>query len=97
MKLLSSLQHIFKNQYKLLSVLDKPGCIFSFNLRDISYSQPLYQWGKNKKHRNVKLKWYFDNMSDPQTEEILAPLRASVKEQVTANFKLYKIVKIMFF
>lgn len=40
------------------------------------------QWGKNKQHRNVKLKLFFDSMADPQIEEILAPLRASVKEQV---------------
>lgn len=40
------------------------------------------QWGKNKQHRNIKLKLYFDSMADPQIEEALAPLRASVKEQV---------------
>lgn len=40
------------------------------------------QWGKNKKHRNVKLQLYFDSMADPQIEEVLAPLRANVKEQV---------------
>nr|CAH7749236.1 unnamed protein product [Callosobruchus chinensis] len=38
------------------------------------------QWGKNKKHRHIKLHW-FVNMSDPKIEEVLAPLRASVKEQ----------------
>lgn len=46
--------------------------------RTVNYQQ----WGKNKKHRNVKLKLYFDSMADPQIEEALAPLRASVKEQV---------------
>ncbi|KAJ8958856.1 hypothetical protein NQ318_019621 [Aromia moschata] len=39
------------------------------------------KWGKNKKHRNIKLNVYFDTMADPKHEEILAPLRASVKEQ----------------
>ncbi|XP_066260516.1 glycine--tRNA ligase [Euwallacea similis] len=38
-------------------------------------------WGKTKKHRKVKLNLYFDTMGDPQIEQILAPLRASVKEQ----------------
>lgn len=45
------------------------------------------QWGKNKKHRNVRLNLYFDSMADPKVEEALAPLRASVKEQVA--FRLY--------
>ena len=39
------------------------------------------QWGTAKKNRKVKLHFQPD-MSDPQTEEALAPLRASVKEQV---------------
>ncbi|XP_030761384.1 glycine--tRNA ligase [Sitophilus oryzae] len=39
------------------------------------------QWGKNKQHRKVQLKIYYDTMADPKNEEILAPLRASVKEQ----------------
>ncbi|KAH1013642.1 hypothetical protein HUJ04_002607 [Dendroctonus ponderosae] len=38
-------------------------------------------WGKNKKSRKVKLNLYFDTMGDPQIEQVLAPLRASVKEQ----------------
>ncbi|XP_014272814.1 glycine--tRNA ligase [Halyomorpha halys] len=38
-------------------------------------------WGSKKQHRKVKLPLYFDKMGDPKTEEILAPLRASVKEQ----------------
>jgi hypothetical protein len=40
------------------------------------------KWGTKKQHRNVKLQSYFDSMADPKMEEILAPLRASVKEQV---------------
>lgn len=39
-------------------------------------------WGTKKKHRKVKLQFTLDRMADPKTEEILAPLRASVKEQV---------------
>ncbi|CAH1105236.1 unnamed protein product [Psylliodes chrysocephalus] len=49
--------------------------------RTLYISPYLEQWGKNKKHRNVKLNLYFDAMGDPQIETVLAPLRASVKEQ----------------
>lgn len=38
-------------------------------------------WGTNKKHRKVKIADYL-NMSDPKIEEVLAPLRQQVKEQV---------------
>ncbi|CAH1998824.1 unnamed protein product [Acanthoscelides obtectus] len=57
------------------------------SLEQTSYPKALHrsaykaQWGKNKKHRNIKLQWYLDTMSDPKIEEVLAPLRASVKEQ----------------
>jgi hypothetical protein len=43
-------------------------------------------WGSKKKHRKVKLQFTFDRMADPRIEEILAPLRASVKEQVSSVF-----------
>jgi hypothetical protein len=39
-------------------------------------------WGSKKKHRKVRLQFTVDRMADPRIEEILAPLRASVKEQV---------------
>lgn len=38
-------------------------------------------WGSKKKHRKVRLQVTLDTMADPKIEEILAPLRASVKEQ----------------
>lgn len=38
-------------------------------------------WGSKKKHRKVRLQVSLDTMADPKIEEILAPLRASVKEQ----------------
>lgn len=38
------------------------------------------QWGTKKKHRQVKLN-ISHMMADPKIEEVLAPLRASVKEQ----------------
>ncbi|XP_018325020.1 glycine--tRNA ligase [Agrilus planipennis] len=39
------------------------------------------KWGTKKQHRNVKLKIFLEEMTDPKVEEVLAPLRASVKEQ----------------
>ena len=41
----------------------------------------LSKWGTKKKERKIKLN-YFVDMSDPQIEAVLAPLRANVKEQV---------------
>jgi hypothetical protein len=41
-------------------------------------------WGTKKKHRQVKLNLTaLANMADPKIEEILAPLRQEVKEQVS--------------
>lgn len=41
-------------------------------------------WGSKKSHRNIKInQLLLQEMADPKTEEILAPLRASVKEQVS--------------
>lgn len=51
-------------------------------------------WGKNKKTRKVKLSLFFDTMSDPQIEEVLAPLRASVKEQVRCLISVYRPIFI---
>jgi hypothetical protein len=49
----------------------------------------LSDWGSNKKHRAIKLSFIRENiMADPKTEEILAPFRASVKEQVK-SIKIY--------
>ena len=39
------------------------------------------KWGTNKKHRSIALNTYLDTMADPKIEEILTPLRSSVKEQ----------------
>lgn len=83
MKHFSRLHYIFKYQKNCKSVLNKVTSIYYLNLNHFSQAQSQDQWGKNKKHRNVKLRWYFDNMSDPKIEVILAPLRASVKEQVS--------------
>jgi hypothetical protein len=40
-------------------------------------------WGSKKPHRNIKIQSFLaKEMADPKIEEILAPLRAKVKEQV---------------
>ena len=39
-------------------------------------------WGSKKSNRSVKLNFNLAIMADPKIEQILAPLRASVKEQV---------------
>lgn len=83
MKHFLRLHYIVKYQKKCYSVVNKVNCIYYLSLNNFSQAQSQHQWGKNKKHRNVKLQWYFDNMSDPKIEVILAPLRASVKEQVS--------------
>ena len=41
------------------------------------------RWGTKKTNRNLKIALALD-MTDPKIEEVLAPLRASVKEQVSA-------------
>lgn len=41
-------------------------------------------WGSKKAHRKVKLKLFErKEMADPKIEEVLAPLRQRVKEQVS--------------
>ncbi|XP_072935327.1 glycine--tRNA ligase [Epargyreus clarus] len=47
------------------------------------FNHQLQQWGSNKSHRKIKISNPFRDiiMADPKIEEILAPLRASVKEQ----------------
>nr|BAN20718.1 hypothetical protein [Riptortus pedestris] len=40
-----------------------------------------HTWGSNKQHRKVKVPFNLRIMGDPKVEEILAPLRAAVKEQ----------------
>lgn len=76
------------------------GCIFTLRLaiqgREslhslktfvLHNSSNKYSWGSKKEHRNVRivLSW-MQKMPDSNIEEILAPLRAAVKEQV--SFKL---------
>lgn len=49
-------------------------------------------WGTTKKHRQVKLLFSSKEMADPKTEQVLAPLRAKVKEQV-----VYPIINVISF
>lgn len=45
------------------------------------------EWGSKKAHRTVKLQLLeHQKMTNPKIEEILAPLRQIVKEQVSWNF-----------
>lgn len=60
------------------------------NFRNFTANSILFSnsWGSKakRKHRNIKLQVYFDAMADPKIEQILAPLRARVKEQVRCFF-----------
>jgi tRNA U34 2-thiouridine synthase MnmA/TrmU len=58
--------------------------------RDFSLTREYFKnnqntnWGSKKAHRNVKVQsLLIQEMADPKIEEILAPLRAAVKEQVS--------------
>lgn len=44
----------------------------------------LRNWGTKKSVTHVKLVYYPEGMANPQVEQILAPLRAAVKKQVSA-------------
>lgn len=52
-------------------------------LSQLRLSHDIQQWGSNKVHRKIKIPNPYREiiMADPKIEEILAPLRASVKEQ----------------
>lgn len=54
-----------------------------FSVTFNSFNSKKHEWGSKKAHRNVKIQQLLlQEMADPKTEEILAPLRAAVKEQV---------------
>lgn len=81
LKKLTSFKYIFHN--KILTHEVNQLLPLTFN-RSIFISCKLESstWGSKKPHRKVKLHVPIEIMADPKTEEILAPLRASVKEQV---------------
>ncbi|CAG9575430.1 unnamed protein product [Danaus chrysippus] len=72
---------------KIILNLVYKGSLFSKNLAPIltqlkfSHNKP--HWGSNKLHRKIKIRSPLHDiiMADPKIEEILAPLRSSVKEQ----------------
>ena len=48
------------------------------------FNKKAKDWGSKKAHRSIKIQQLLlQEMADPKTEEILAPLRAVVKEQVS--------------
>lgn len=67
---------IYEKTFNTLNCINHQPYYISFN----SYSSS--NWGIKKKHRNIPLNQYYKEMADPKIEEILAPLRAHVKEQV---------------
>lgn len=56
--------------------------LINLKLQEQSYSTVKLSWGIKKPHRKVKLNLYAKEMN-PEAEKLLAPLRASVKEQVS--------------
>lgn len=89
MKLLSILHQFtkYKHTFRKIFYDNQSDLVYYCQLRSFSNTLSLNQWGKNKKHRNVQLKWHIDTMADEKIELVLAPLRANVKEQVS-NHKI---------
>ncbi|CAG9813907.1 unnamed protein product [Phaedon cochleariae] len=81
MRLFTTLRRLTKIHDILCNKLTKECPSYSATRRSVYISPSLDQWGKNKKHRNVKLNLFHEAMADPKIEEVLAPLRAHVKEQ----------------
>ncbi|XP_047540671.1 glycine--tRNA ligase [Vanessa atalanta] len=73
------MRHILPLVYKC-SIISKP---IPFVLNHLKHTHNFPHWGSNKVHRKIKIaNPYKDTiMADPKIEEILAPLRAHVKEQ----------------
>ncbi|XP_050663556.1 glycine--tRNA ligase [Leptidea sinapis] len=76
---------VFRNHIKLIN-------------NPIKFAHSIPQWGTNKSHRKIKIPNPFRDiiMADPKVEEILAPLRASVKEQgdIVRKLKVEKAPEI---
>lgn len=75
------MRNILSLVYKC-SVLSKHLPVVSIQLR-LSHNLHLQQWGSKKSHRKIKITNPIREtiMADPKIEEVLAPLRALVKEQ----------------
>lgn len=70
------------------NILKTPTRVFSLSHKVCDSNKS--EWGSKKKHRKVNLQLLeYQKMSDPKIEEILAPLRHSVKEQV--SWKIFNL------
>lgn len=78
-----------------VSSLSKFACVFPFHTSASHFKQNP-QWGSTKTNRNIKLKKLYLAQMDPETEQVLAPLRAQVKEQVS-SLKYYTMRTQEFF
>lgn len=85
LKNITSLKFIFHYKFSINEIAPLSVTVTnrSFSLNSFVASS---NWGTKKPHRKVKLQVPIDIMADPKIEEILAPLRASVKEQVSFLF-----------
>lgn len=82
MKLYGLIFHVVRTSHIASDSLKSLCSVSIFAKRGINFSAISQQkWGTNKAHRNIKVGFYLESMADPQIEEVLAPLRASVKEQ----------------
>ena len=84
------LSRLFNNLVNCSGIILKPSKHqFIQNTRHLSitfqyFNKKAQGWGSKKSHRSVKIQQILlQEMADPKTEEILAPLRAIVKEQVS--------------
>lgn len=71
--------------------LREPNSVYKRIFREFTVTVRLAdfsKWGTTKKNRKLKIQ-ITQNMSDPKMEEILSPLRDSVKEQVSSIWLIY--------
>lgn len=85
--LLNCIQPVVKFSKFLFKPINFPVKKFSRNFSIVKFEEQKNQvnnsWGSKKSHRKIQLQLLdFLKMADSKTEEILAPLRQAVKEQV---------------
>lgn len=89
---MSRLQRLhFKFIFQKINAVGIIGVLRCLPTSFLNYSK-LYNWGTKKPGTHVKLVYGPEGMAEPQVEEILAPLRAAVKKQVSASH-LFMIIK----
>lgn len=74
---------VFKHTF----ILARKNTISTYLYFGICRYSKLINWGTKKSNTNVKIIFYPEGMADPQIEQILAPLRAAVKKQVSDSLK----------